>query len=274
MHLAAGHAPDAGDEPGARRLVVVHVRGRERGELEERRSGIEQPVDPLAHRQLALLAVALQVFRPPPPRRARRACVAQLARQARCIRSWLARNSGLWIDGVEGVHSRQCRIDDATSSDPGLPAAAVGLEPAGGTAPDRVHPVHLCAAAVAEHRVVVRADVGDRGLTGTGSAGGRRIGHGRDYSVSARQRPIRTIRLDSAYQLSNDCRYPGHDLADLYNLKGLLHRKLSFVMSHVWEAPDDQQEEIPGAGDRRRAGDDRVAQDPARARRATRCGPR
>ena len=59
--LAAGHAPDAGDDPGRRRLVVVEIPRGERRELEERRAGIEQLVDALADRQLALLAVTLHV---------------------------------------------------------------------------------------------------------------------------------------------------------------------------------------------------------------------
>jgi hypothetical protein len=46
--------------PGAGRLAVVHVPGGERRELEERRARVEQPVDALAHRQLALLAMALE----------------------------------------------------------------------------------------------------------------------------------------------------------------------------------------------------------------------
>ena len=53
--------------PAAGRLVVVHVPGGERRELEERRPGIEQPLDPLADGQLALLAMALEVLRAPPP---------------------------------------------------------------------------------------------------------------------------------------------------------------------------------------------------------------
>ena len=50
--------------PAAGRLVVVEIPGRERRQLEERRPRVEQLVDPLADRQLALLAVALEVFRP------------------------------------------------------------------------------------------------------------------------------------------------------------------------------------------------------------------
>ena len=49
---------DAGDDAGARGLVVVQAVRGERAQLEERRAGIEQAVDPLADGQLAALAVA------------------------------------------------------------------------------------------------------------------------------------------------------------------------------------------------------------------------
>ena len=48
--------------PAAGRLVVVEIPGGQRRELEERGPGIEQLVDPLPHRQLALLAMPLQVL--------------------------------------------------------------------------------------------------------------------------------------------------------------------------------------------------------------------
>ena len=50
--------PMPGDDPGARRVVVVQAVGGERAQLEERRPGVEQPVDPFADRELAALAVA------------------------------------------------------------------------------------------------------------------------------------------------------------------------------------------------------------------------
>ena len=50
---------DPGDDPGARGLSLVHVPGGQRVQLEERRAGVEQPVDPLAGEQLAARAVAL-----------------------------------------------------------------------------------------------------------------------------------------------------------------------------------------------------------------------
>ena len=51
--LATADDADAGDDPRARRLAVVHVPGRERRELEERRPGIDEPVDAVAGQQLA-----------------------------------------------------------------------------------------------------------------------------------------------------------------------------------------------------------------------------
>ena len=56
--LAAGHAADAGDEAGAGRVAVIEAGGGERRDFEEGRARVEQPVDPFADRQLALLAMA------------------------------------------------------------------------------------------------------------------------------------------------------------------------------------------------------------------------
>ncbi len=61
--FATRDAADAGDEAGARRFVVVHLEGGERRQLEERRAAVEQALDALAHRQLALRAMPLDVFR-------------------------------------------------------------------------------------------------------------------------------------------------------------------------------------------------------------------
>ena len=68
---------DAGDDARAGRVVVVHADRRERGELQERRSGVDQLVDALADGQLAALAVARD-----------RALVAGRAalRSGRCVR--------------------------------------------------------------------------------------------------------------------------------------------------------------------------------------------
>ena len=73
-HLAAAHASDAGDEPGSRRLVVVHPPGGQRRQLEKGGVGVEKMGQPAAHRQLALLGMpagrrlAAAFTRPRPPR--------------------------------------------------------------------------------------------------------------------------------------------------------------------------------------------------------------
>ena len=58
-HFTTRDAPDAGDEPGAWRGVVVHAAGRQRRELEERRIRVQQMRETVTHRQLALVALAL-----------------------------------------------------------------------------------------------------------------------------------------------------------------------------------------------------------------------
>ena len=50
---------DPGDDPGRRSGALVEVPGSERVQLEQRRPGIEQPVDPLPCRQLPARAVPL-----------------------------------------------------------------------------------------------------------------------------------------------------------------------------------------------------------------------
>ncbi len=60
--VAAGDAADARHQAGGGRLVVVHVEGGKRRELEKRRPAIEQTIDALAHRQLALIAMSLEIF--------------------------------------------------------------------------------------------------------------------------------------------------------------------------------------------------------------------
>ncbi len=57
--LRAVDRPDAGDHPGGGRVVMVHSVGSERGELEERRAGVDEPVDAVARGELAALAVPL-----------------------------------------------------------------------------------------------------------------------------------------------------------------------------------------------------------------------
>src|SRR5204863_2600826 len=49
---------NAGDDPCGRRVVVVEAVCRERTQLEEWASGVQQPVDPLADGKLAALSMA------------------------------------------------------------------------------------------------------------------------------------------------------------------------------------------------------------------------
>ena len=56
--FAAGDAADAGDHAAGGDVAAVHAMGRERRELEERRAGIEQPLDAFARQQLAAREVA------------------------------------------------------------------------------------------------------------------------------------------------------------------------------------------------------------------------
>src|SRR3712207_9377283 len=58
-HLAAADPPDAGDDPRARGVAVVHAVGGQRGQLEERAAGVEEGVDPVAGEQLAARDVPL-----------------------------------------------------------------------------------------------------------------------------------------------------------------------------------------------------------------------
>ena len=103
-HFAAGDASDAGHQTRARRLVAVEVPGRERRQLEKRGAGIEEPVDSLANRQLALFTVALQVFRAAPfPGRG--GPVAQLGDEPRHPVPVCAEILRRWIDvGLDDVH--------------------------------------------------------------------------------------------------------------------------------------------------------------------------
>ncbi len=63
--LAPADAPNAGDQTRAGRVVVVHTVRRQGAELQERRAGIEEPVNAVAHEELALVALALLVALPP-----------------------------------------------------------------------------------------------------------------------------------------------------------------------------------------------------------------
>jgi hypothetical protein len=57
--LAPAHPADAGDDAGRRHGVVVHAVGGQRRQLEQGRPGVEQPVDAVAHEQLAAVDVPL-----------------------------------------------------------------------------------------------------------------------------------------------------------------------------------------------------------------------
>ena len=56
----AGDRADARDDAGRRRVVTVHPVGGQRGEFEERRTGIDEALDALARGQLAALTVTLR----------------------------------------------------------------------------------------------------------------------------------------------------------------------------------------------------------------------
>jgi hypothetical protein len=55
--LAAVNAADSRHQAGRRRVVVVHSTGGERGQLQERAAGVQQPVDAVSHQQLAAVQV-------------------------------------------------------------------------------------------------------------------------------------------------------------------------------------------------------------------------
>ena len=61
-HLPPRDAADAGDHPRAGHLAVVEVAGGELADLEERRAGIEQPLDAIAGQQLAARDMALAML--------------------------------------------------------------------------------------------------------------------------------------------------------------------------------------------------------------------
>jgi hypothetical protein len=56
--LPPGHPADPGDHPGARGVTAVELVRGQRGQLEERRRRVDEPVHPLAGQQLAALDVA------------------------------------------------------------------------------------------------------------------------------------------------------------------------------------------------------------------------
>lgn len=64
--LAAGDPADPGDDAGGRGLAVVHAVGGQRGELQEGRSGVEQPVHAVAGSSLPRAVCRARAFSPPP----------------------------------------------------------------------------------------------------------------------------------------------------------------------------------------------------------------
>ncbi len=137
--------------------------------------------------QLALLAVPLDVLRP--------AALAHRARGARgtrrrapsCARR-LALNRPDCRVGC-GIRWTSMGAAAPVGCSRSLPAAAVGLEAARGAAPDRVHAVHLGAAALAQRAASVgwgrRGSESRQRPASSGAWNGRRVGHRGDYSGCA-----------------------------------------------------------------------------------------
>ena len=77
--------------PAAGRSVVVQVPGRQRGELEKRRAVVQQLLNPIARRQLALLAMPLDVLRAAPLLHEGDALAEARPRAPSCGRDWCGR---------------------------------------------------------------------------------------------------------------------------------------------------------------------------------------
>ncbi len=106
--FAARHAADAGDDPGAVDVALVHAIGGERRELEERRAGIDQALDPFARQELAAFGVALARTLVAAERRGRLAG-AQLVDQHRHCGGVGLEGGGIGGHlGFELRHSRAC----------------------------------------------------------------------------------------------------------------------------------------------------------------------
>ena len=146
QHLATRHPADAGYHAGRGRFVVVHLERRQRRKLEKRRSLVEQQVDPFADRQLALLAMTLEIPRPAALPRGGHA-VAQLIDQQ--LHPLAVGDEGV-VSGVDAGVDGQHLLKSSS-----LPSAAIGLEAARRAAPHGVHPIYLAAAAIAEDMPVV-----------------------------------------------------------------------------------------------------------------------
>ena len=152
-HLSPGDAAQARHQTGGRGVAVVHVPSGQGRELEKRRPGVDEAVDPLSDRQLALLPVARL-----------RLCTPALASQRQVVVQLGDQTLHRLAVGAElRIVCSDLRLDDVhrswrgPGSATGSPAAAVGLVPARGTSPYGVHPKHLRAATLADARAVRRA---------------------------------------------------------------------------------------------------------------------
>src|SRR5258705_2580520 len=125
QHLAARDAADAGHDARAGSLAVVHLPRGKRGQLEKRRTLVEQPIDPLAYRELPLLAMALQVSRAAPFARLREP-LAQLRHERRhpvAIRRVLG---AVCADArLNALHQKESETSSSVSNTSALPAAAL-----------------------------------------------------------------------------------------------------------------------------------------------------
>ena len=116
-----------GDDAGARRAAVVEIPRGERVELEERGAGIDKPVDPLAHRELAARGVAFHRLLATAARDLR-AALAELGDELLHLRTPPRELVGAAIDlGGENSHA-----GSLTSTSPGATSGArTGRVPSG-----------------------------------------------------------------------------------------------------------------------------------------------
>src|SRR6185436_4958202 len=101
---------DAGDETAGGRVAVVHVPRRERRQLEERGAGIEQPLDAVAHEQLAARGVALHQVGPAALLHAGES-LAQLGRERAVMRGVGLELFALDVEvGLELLHAAPAKV--------------------------------------------------------------------------------------------------------------------------------------------------------------------
>ena len=104
--IDAGDRADAGDDSGGRRRVAVHAVRRERREFEERRRRVDQPVDAIARRELAALAMAFHDGRAAAGVGAGE-CDAQVLDERRHCRRIACKTAGAVVDAtLQYTHSR------------------------------------------------------------------------------------------------------------------------------------------------------------------------